>query len=72
MVSYRIFEALQSMFPAQGDGEDDIGHGIRMRVANFFFDQAIESNPEEYQKMQEIEAAEVRVCPASGFLVQGS
>ena len=57
MTSYRIFDDLQKTLPANGTS----GHGIRMRVANFFFDKPIESNAEEYEKMCEIEAAKVSV-----------
>ena len=56
MTSYRIFEKLQKIHPA----DTSSGHGIRMRVANFFFDKPIEENAEEYEKMCEIEEAGVR------------
>ena len=56
--SYRVFEKLQEILPA----DTASGHGIRMRVANFFFDKPIEENEEEYEKMLEIEAA--KVCRA--------
>ena len=55
MTSYRVFEKLQKTLPA----DTSSGHGIRMRVANFFFDKPIEENEEEYQKMCEIEEAKV-------------
>ena len=55
MTSYRVFEKLQESLPAGSPS----GHGVRMRVANFFFDKPIEQNEEEYQKMCEIEAAKV-------------
>ena len=56
MTSYNIFEHLKKILPA-----DTIsGHGIRMRVANFFFDKPIEENAEEYEKMCEIEEVGVR------------
>lgn len=55
MTSYRVFEQLQKIMPAAGPS----GHGIRMRVANFFFDKPIEENAEEYEKMCEIEEAKV-------------
>lgn len=55
MTSYRIFEALQKNLPAGTSS----GHGVRMRVANFFFDKPIEQNVEEYEKMLEIEEAKV-------------
>lgn len=53
--SYRAFQKLQEVLPADGAA----GHGIRMRTANFFFDKPIEENAEEYEKMREIEAAQV-------------
>ncbi|THH02300.1 hypothetical protein EW026_g587 [Hermanssonia centrifuga] len=56
MTSYRVFDKLQKLYPAGGRD----GHGIRMRVANFFFDKPIEENAEEYEKMMEIEAAHLR------------
>ena len=52
MASYRIFEHLQKIIPAET-------HGVRMRVANFFFDRPIEASAEEYEKMCEIEEAKV-------------
>jgi D-amino-acid oxidase len=55
MTSYRAFDKLRKIIPA--DGSD--GHGIRMRTANFFFDKPIEQNAEEYEKMLEIEEAQV-------------
>ena len=54
--SYRAFQHLQEILQADGAS----GHGIRLRTANFFFDKPIESNPEELEKMQEIEQAKVR------------
>ena len=59
MTSYRVFEKLQEIHPA----DTASGHGIRMRVANFFFDKPVESNAEEYEKMLEIEAAKVDFFP---------
>lgn len=56
MTSYRAFQKLQEVLPAGGEA----GHGVRMRVANFFFDKPVEQNAEEYEKMVEIEAAKVR------------
>lgn len=53
MTSYRVFERLQELLP--GDS-----HGVQTRVANFFFDQPIEHNAEEFQKMCEIRAEKVR------------
>ena len=55
MTSYRILEDLMQALPADGPS----GHGVRMRVANFFFDKPIEQNAEEYEKMLEIEATQV-------------
>ena len=43
--------------PADGD----TGHGVRLRMANFFFDKPIECNEEEYDKMLEIEAEKVGI-----------
>ncbi|KAJ3527798.1 hypothetical protein NM688_g8080 [Phlebia brevispora] len=56
MTSYHVFEKLQKILPA----DTSSGHGIRMRVANFFFDKPIEENAEEYEKMLEIEEAKIR------------
>ena len=56
MTSYHAFQKLQEVLPVDGQ----TGHGIRMRIANFFFDKPIERSPEEYKKMLEIEEAEVR------------
>lgn len=50
-----MFQKLQEKYPADGEK----GHGIRLRVANFFFDKEIEKNAEEYEKMLEIEQAQV-------------
>ena len=60
MTSYRAFDQLRKVLPADGAS----GHGIRMRTANFFFDKPIEQNAEEYEKMLEIEEAKVCVLPA--------
>ena len=38
-----------------------------MRTANFFFDKPIEQNAEEYEKMLEIEAAQV--CAGSATVI---
>jgi D-amino-acid oxidase len=57
MTSYRAFQKLQEIHSADGEA----GHGIRLRVANFFFDKPIESNQEEYEKMMEIKEAQVRL-----------
>ena len=61
MTSYKVFDQLRSLFPAAGPS----GHGVRMRVANFFFDKQIEENEEEFEKMCEIEEAGVRTISAS-------
>lgn len=55
MTSYRAFQKLQEVLPADGE----TGHGIRLRMANFFFDKPVELNEEEHEKMLEIEAAKV-------------
>ena len=55
--SYIAFDRLRQILPADGSS----GHGIRMRTANFFFDKPIEQNAEEYEKMLEIEAAQVSI-----------
>ena len=52
MTSYRIFEKLQKIFPDRELPD----HGIRMRMANFFFDKPIEETEDEYEKMLEIES----------------
>ena len=57
MTSYRAFQKLQEIHTADGES----GHGIRLRVANFFFDKPIESCQEEYEKMVEIEEAKVNI-----------
>lgn len=55
MTSYRIFDKLRKILREDGS----CGHGVRMRTANFFFDKPIEENAEEYEKMLEIEKAQV-------------
>ncbi|KIY67306.1 FAD dependent oxidoreductase [Cylindrobasidium torrendii FP15055 ss-10] len=52
MSSYRVFEKLQEMFPPN----DFMNHGVRMRMANFFFDQVLEDMPDKGQleKYEEI------------------
>ena len=52
MTSYKVFDQLRKILPADGPS----GHGVRMRVANFFFDKPIEESEDEYEKMLEIEA----------------
>ncbi len=42
MTSYRIFDKLQQMMPP----EDYFDHGVRMRLANFFFDEVLENMPD--------------------------
>ena len=56
MTSYRVFEKLQKILPDRELPD----HGIRMTMANFFFDKPVENNAEEYEKMLEIEEAKVR------------
>ncbi|THH29895.1 hypothetical protein EUX98_g4296 [Antrodiella citrinella] len=51
MTSYRIFEKLQKVLPDRELPD----HGVRMRMANFFFDNPIEQSEDEYEKMLEIE-----------------
>lgn len=51
MTSYRIFDKLQEIFPSR----ELPYHGIRLRTANFFFDDRIENRAADYHKMQEIE-----------------
>ncbi|EPS99473.1 hypothetical protein FOMPIDRAFT_1086801, partial [Fomitopsis schrenkii] len=55
MTSYRLFERLMDMLPVED-------HGVRMRLANFFFDRPLENLPDQYQKMKEIEH-----CGVAGF-----
>ena len=55
MTSYKVFDQLRKILHAAGPS----GHGVRMRVANFFFDKPVEENEEEYEKMCEIEEAGV-------------
>ena len=52
MTSYRVFEKLEEMFPAS----DFMDHGVRMKMANFFFDQVLEDMPDKGQleKFEEI------------------
>ena len=64
MTSYRAFQRLQEILPADGEA----GHGIRLRTANFFFDKPVERNAEEYEKMLEIEAAKVCFVQYTVFL----
>ena len=64
LTSYKLFQKLQEKYPADGEK----GHGIRLRTANFFFDKPIEKNAEEYEKMLEIEQAQVR--GATPFMAQ--
>lgn len=59
MTSYRAFDKLQKLFPDQSEEP----HGIRMRMANFFFDHPIEEIPDEYEKMLEIESSGVSFAP---------
>lgn len=52
MTSYRIFDELQRVFPSR----ELPHHGIKTRMANFFFDSPIEEKLGDYQKMKEIES----------------
>lgn len=66
MTSYRVFEKLIEMFPPN----DFMDHGVRMRMANFFFDQVLEDMPDKGQleKFEEIVGqADVSILPSSGF-----
>ncbi|GJE92674.1 FAD dependent oxidoreductase [Phanerochaete sordida] len=56
MTSYRAFSALSTTFQARGE---KVGHGIRLRVANFLFDRPARCNAEDYKKILEIEEAEI-------------
>lgn len=60
MTSYRVFEKLQKVLPDRELPD----HGIRMRMANFFFDKPIEESEDEYEKMLEIASIpEVKLTP---------
>ncbi len=52
MTSYRIFDKLQATMPA----DEYFEHGVRMRMANFFFGQVLEDMPDRGQldKFEEI------------------
>ena len=52
MTSYRIFEKLEEMLPPT----EQFDHGVRMRMANFFFDTKLEAMPDRGQldKFEEI------------------
>ena len=52
MTSYHVFERLMDLLPVED-------HGVRMRLANFFFDRPLENLPDQYQKMREIEGCGV-------------
>lgn len=50
MTSYKIFEQIVTKL-----GETDgIDHGVRMRIANFFFDTPLEARPDQLEKWEEI------------------
>ncbi|KAJ8469198.1 hypothetical protein ONZ45_g16974 [Pleurotus djamor] len=49
MTSYRALSKLMSTLPAEE-------HGVRMRAANFFFEQTLDAMPGQLEKMYEIEA----------------
>ncbi|KAF8641335.1 hypothetical protein AX16_010033 [Volvariella volvacea WC 439] len=50
MTSYRAFSRLMKFLPAED-------HGVRMRMANFFFKEQIERLPGQLEKMVEIQEA---------------
>ncbi len=45
MTAYRVFDKLQQTMPRS----DYLDHGVQMRMANFFFDQKMESMPDRSQ-----------------------
>ncbi|KAF9487870.1 nucleotide-binding domain-containing protein [Pleurotus eryngii] len=50
LTSYRAWDKLMKTLPVEE-------HGVRMRVANFFFEQSLNDMPGQLEKMNEIEAA---------------
>ena len=42
-------------------------HGVRMRAANFFFEQSLNDMPGQLEKMNEIEAEKEVLSSTSGF-----
>ncbi|KAH9922755.1 uncharacterized protein B0H18DRAFT_1105507 [Fomitopsis serialis] len=55
MSSYHVFDRLMELLPVEA-------HGVRMCLANFFFDRPLENVPDQYEKMIEIEH-----CGVAGF-----
>ncbi|KAF9067497.1 FAD dependent oxidoreductase [Rhodocollybia butyracea] len=49
MTSYKVFEEIITKLETEG-----IDHGVRMRVANFFFDTPLEARPDQLEKWEEI------------------
>jgi hypothetical protein len=47
MTSYRALEKLMEVLPVEE-------HGVRMRIANFFFEKPISEMPGQLEKMNEI------------------
>ena len=60
MITYHIFEKLQQILP----DSDLPQHGIRMILANFFFDKNVEDMPDQLEKMVEIASSKV-LCTCS-------
>lgn len=54
MIVYRVLVELMHLLPTED-------HGVRMRMANFFFSQPLESMPGQLLKMHEIESV-TEVC----------
>lgn len=56
MIVYRVLVELMHLLPTED-------HGVRMRMANFFFSQPLENMPGQLLKMHEIESTtEVRTA----------
>jgi D-amino-acid oxidase len=51
MTSYKVFEQIVTKL---GDSTDGVEHGVRLRLANFFFDTPLEARPDQLQKWEEI------------------
>lgn len=49
MTTYRALEHLMEKLPVEE-------HGVRMRMANFFFEKKLEAMPGQLEKMLEIQA----------------
>ena len=60
MTSYRALERLMDFLPVEE-------HGVRMRIANFFFEAPIESMPSQLEKMNEIAAVPDVSHPVPGY-----